>query len=373
MLGAWDWLAAQGVPKDRIGILGMSFGAATTVIAGGEEPGVRAVWEDSSFADDGRGDPRLPRPRGLSDDPGARRRARGEDRGGRRPDLEEPAARDPALRRAVRWRSSTATADTLLSPHYAEELRDAARRLRRRPARVLARPRHGAHAGGDRGARRLRAAPRRLLHRRAGHAVAAGAAEAPVSWRRDTARRARPGRPARVRARGPLGRPDPRPRRAGAVGQPVAAARRRPDRPDERFPVILEMIPYGKDSWRRTGTRRSASGWRPAGSRCAGSTSAARAARPASRSTSTPRPRPSTGTTPSSGWRPSRGATATSACGASATAGSPRSRSPSSGRRTSARSCRCTRPTTAIATTSTSAAAASPRARRASTRSASWA
>ena len=31
----------------------MSFGAATTVIAGGEEPRVQAVWEDSSFADMG--------------------------------------------------------------------------------------------------------------------------------------------------------------------------------------------------------------------------------------------------------------------------------------------------------------------------------
>lgn len=53
VLGAWDWVRAQGVPAERIGILGMSFGAATTVIAGGEEPRVRAVWEDSSFADIG--------------------------------------------------------------------------------------------------------------------------------------------------------------------------------------------------------------------------------------------------------------------------------------------------------------------------------
>jgi dipeptidyl aminopeptidase/acylaminoacyl peptidase len=53
VLGAWDWLVAQGVPEDRIGILGMSFGAATSVIAGGEEAGVRAVWADSSFADIG--------------------------------------------------------------------------------------------------------------------------------------------------------------------------------------------------------------------------------------------------------------------------------------------------------------------------------
>jgi dipeptidyl aminopeptidase/acylaminoacyl peptidase len=51
VLGAWDWLVAQGIPKERIGIAGMSFGAATSVIAGGEEPRVRAVWEDSSYAD----------------------------------------------------------------------------------------------------------------------------------------------------------------------------------------------------------------------------------------------------------------------------------------------------------------------------------
>jgi uncharacterized protein len=53
VLGAWDWVVAQGVPEQRVGILGMSFGAATTLIAGGEEPRVAAVWEDSSFADIG--------------------------------------------------------------------------------------------------------------------------------------------------------------------------------------------------------------------------------------------------------------------------------------------------------------------------------
>jgi dipeptidyl aminopeptidase/acylaminoacyl peptidase len=51
VLGAWDWLVAEGVPEERIGVLGMSFGAATTVIAGGEEPRVQAVWEDSAFGD----------------------------------------------------------------------------------------------------------------------------------------------------------------------------------------------------------------------------------------------------------------------------------------------------------------------------------
>src|SRR4029450_678129 len=52
VLGAWDWLqSAKGVPADRIGLLGVSLGAATTLIATGHEPGVAATWEDSSYAD----------------------------------------------------------------------------------------------------------------------------------------------------------------------------------------------------------------------------------------------------------------------------------------------------------------------------------
>jgi fermentation-respiration switch protein FrsA (DUF1100 family) len=52
VLGAWDWLqTAKGVPADRIGLLGVSLGAATTLIATGHEPGVAATWEDSSYAD----------------------------------------------------------------------------------------------------------------------------------------------------------------------------------------------------------------------------------------------------------------------------------------------------------------------------------
>lgn len=52
VLGAWDWLQeANGVPADRIGLLGVSLGAATVLIAAGEEPGVAATWEDSSYAD----------------------------------------------------------------------------------------------------------------------------------------------------------------------------------------------------------------------------------------------------------------------------------------------------------------------------------
>ena len=48
VLGGWDWVRAQGVPAERIGLLGVSFGAANTVIAGGQEPDVAAVWADSS-------------------------------------------------------------------------------------------------------------------------------------------------------------------------------------------------------------------------------------------------------------------------------------------------------------------------------------
>lgn len=51
VLGAVDWLRAQGVPAARIGLLGFSFGAATVMIAAGEEPAVAAVWADSSYAD----------------------------------------------------------------------------------------------------------------------------------------------------------------------------------------------------------------------------------------------------------------------------------------------------------------------------------
>jgi len=51
ILGAWDWLVGRGVPADRIGVLGVSFGAASALIAGGEDPAIAAVWADSSWAD----------------------------------------------------------------------------------------------------------------------------------------------------------------------------------------------------------------------------------------------------------------------------------------------------------------------------------
>jgi len=52
VLGAWDWLVnTKHIPEKRIGLVGHSLGAATVIIAMGEEPRVAATWEDSSYAD----------------------------------------------------------------------------------------------------------------------------------------------------------------------------------------------------------------------------------------------------------------------------------------------------------------------------------
>jgi uncharacterized protein len=47
VLGGWDWVHAQGVPAERIGILGVSFGSINAIIAGSQERRVPAVWADS--------------------------------------------------------------------------------------------------------------------------------------------------------------------------------------------------------------------------------------------------------------------------------------------------------------------------------------
>jgi dipeptidyl aminopeptidase/acylaminoacyl peptidase len=51
VLGAFDYLLAQGFAPEKIGLLGMSLGAGTSVIAFGEEPRIAALWSDSGFAD----------------------------------------------------------------------------------------------------------------------------------------------------------------------------------------------------------------------------------------------------------------------------------------------------------------------------------
>lgn len=51
VLGAWDWLTAEGVAPGRIGLFGQSGGAAAVVVAMGEEPRVAAGWEEAGAAD----------------------------------------------------------------------------------------------------------------------------------------------------------------------------------------------------------------------------------------------------------------------------------------------------------------------------------
>jgi fermentation-respiration switch protein FrsA (DUF1100 family) len=52
VLGAWDWLRTdRGIPIEKIGVYGASLGAATVLIAVGQEPRIVSVFEDSSYAD----------------------------------------------------------------------------------------------------------------------------------------------------------------------------------------------------------------------------------------------------------------------------------------------------------------------------------
>lgn len=51
VLGAWDWLVEErGFEPPSIGVMGFSLGAATSIMAAGEERQIAAVWADSSFA-----------------------------------------------------------------------------------------------------------------------------------------------------------------------------------------------------------------------------------------------------------------------------------------------------------------------------------
>lgn len=52
VLGAVDWLRAQG--HARIGVLGASMGAASTLLAAADEPGIQALVADSAFCDFGQ-------------------------------------------------------------------------------------------------------------------------------------------------------------------------------------------------------------------------------------------------------------------------------------------------------------------------------
>jgi uncharacterized protein len=49
VLGAYDYLLSKGFQADRIGLVGESLGAATSLLAGELEPHIRAIWADSAF------------------------------------------------------------------------------------------------------------------------------------------------------------------------------------------------------------------------------------------------------------------------------------------------------------------------------------
>jgi uncharacterized protein len=49
--GAVDWLKQKGFPPGSIGAFGVSMGAASCIGAAAEEPGIRAIAEDSGFAE----------------------------------------------------------------------------------------------------------------------------------------------------------------------------------------------------------------------------------------------------------------------------------------------------------------------------------
>ena len=51
VLGAYDFLVRRGASPEEIGLLGWSLGAATALLAAAEEPAIKAVVADSSFAD----------------------------------------------------------------------------------------------------------------------------------------------------------------------------------------------------------------------------------------------------------------------------------------------------------------------------------
>lgn len=52
VLGAWEWLQREKrFAPQRIGLLGVSMGASTTLIALGQEPRASGAWLDSPFAD----------------------------------------------------------------------------------------------------------------------------------------------------------------------------------------------------------------------------------------------------------------------------------------------------------------------------------
>jgi pimeloyl-ACP methyl ester carboxylesterase len=50
LLGAFDFLVARGAPPERIGVVGFSMGAGTSILGAAQEPGIRALVVDSPYA-----------------------------------------------------------------------------------------------------------------------------------------------------------------------------------------------------------------------------------------------------------------------------------------------------------------------------------
>ena len=50
LLGAFDFLVQRGIPPERIGVIGFSMGASTSILGVAEEPAIRAVVVDSPYA-----------------------------------------------------------------------------------------------------------------------------------------------------------------------------------------------------------------------------------------------------------------------------------------------------------------------------------
>jgi pimeloyl-ACP methyl ester carboxylesterase len=50
VLGAFDYLLRRGVDTGRVGLMGFSMGAATSIMAAAQEPGIIAVAADSTYA-----------------------------------------------------------------------------------------------------------------------------------------------------------------------------------------------------------------------------------------------------------------------------------------------------------------------------------
>jgi dipeptidyl aminopeptidase/acylaminoacyl peptidase len=51
VLGAYDYLIAQGFTPDKIGLVSESMGAATSLLTAAMEPTIKVIWADSPFSD----------------------------------------------------------------------------------------------------------------------------------------------------------------------------------------------------------------------------------------------------------------------------------------------------------------------------------